>query len=580
MTVEALSSNVVNYLVWRYLQEAGYGNAALQLSRSWIRDPETLPFAKNVTAHTLINILQDGLWFDKLQADVSQSQRRYRFGLDHGRPFSLRNGDTLTLDPGAHPREAHEDVNGSAAESVPRKGAKRKRKTNGVVDRGDPRVNGDAMDLDHNGVTQMPHSIRGESEAVVSDIESPIVEEIPISTLSIGQSTEIQTEKVVELAPDTTFVKIQEDDKVLTHTLWGPPESPLLLTAGKSLLRLHHIPSYSNSGAGPPEPQIRDLNLPLNNFNITAICWNSHREATLAAREEQVNEEGETMKTDKLVKLIDGGQDARILSSVVGMVSTLRWNESSQTLLSISTSDVAGSIKVWKDDDTTPAFTAFTDCAIMDAAWMTNMVFVVCGFNFLQIYDIEGEELKRLKSFDVEGTWESVKYDPICDIIACASFEEGLMGIVHPDNPTTLKTQEYPDSFFSDMGFRPIPNPAAYSSSLPRLLATCSGSGAARIWNASRPFECIHHLVMEDYAPANCLSFSPDGFLLAAAGLDTITVWNPESGGLPKAVWKWNGSPEEWDSTVEGESSLGWDPDGKKLAFALGNQIAVINFQR
>jgi hypothetical protein len=58
--------------VWRYLQEAGFGNAALQLSRCWMRDPETLPFARNVDAHTLIRILQDGMCFDELQAEATR----------------------------------------------------------------------------------------------------------------------------------------------------------------------------------------------------------------------------------------------------------------------------------------------------------------------------------------------------------------------------------------------------------------------------------------------------------------------------------------------------------------------------
>ena len=96
----ALSSNVVNYLgtlhpslvvayrprtrqgpsltisiVWRYLQEAGFGNAALQLSRCWLRDPDSLPFAKNTSPHTLIRILQDGMEFDKLRAEASNVGR-------------------------------------------------------------------------------------------------------------------------------------------------------------------------------------------------------------------------------------------------------------------------------------------------------------------------------------------------------------------------------------------------------------------------------------------------------------------------------------------------------------------------
>lgn len=575
MTVEALSSNVVNYLVWRYLQEAGYGNAALQLSRSWIRDPETLPFAKNVIPHALISILQDGLWFDKLQADVTQGQHRYNFGRDHGRPFSLRNGATLTLDADIPRHEVQEDTNGSAPDNAPRKGGKRKRKINGVVEqRMEQHTNGDAMDLDHNGISQVIHTSRGESEAVVSDMESPTVEELPISTLSIGHSTEIQTEKVVDLAPETTYVKIKEPGKVVTHTLWGSSQAPILLTAGKSILRLHLIPS---SGTGHSGGHSRDLKIPLNNFTTTAICWNSHEEATLAAREEQVNEEGEKMITDKLIKLTDGGTEARILSSVAGMVSTLRWNGSSQKLLSISTNDVAGSIKVWNDDDTTPPYIAFPKQAILDAAWMTDTSFVVCGDHFLSIYDIDGE-LKCQKSFDTDGNWESVKYDPVCGIIACAAFEEMALGIVHPNDLAPLQTHPYPDEYFSDLEFQPIPNQTSYSSPSPRLLVTSSTAGVAQVWNANRPFECIHRLVMESNRPACCLAFSPDGFLVAAAGLDTVTVWSPESGGLPKAAWK--GHTEEWDANAEGECSLGWDPDGKKLAYALGNQVAIIDFQR
>lgn len=57
--------------VWRYLQESGFGNAALQLSRCWIRDPDTLPFASSVEPHTLIRILQDGMYFDQLQAETT-----------------------------------------------------------------------------------------------------------------------------------------------------------------------------------------------------------------------------------------------------------------------------------------------------------------------------------------------------------------------------------------------------------------------------------------------------------------------------------------------------------------------------
>lgn len=38
----------------------------------WNRDPQSLPFANNVHQHALVHIIQDGLLYDRLQAEVSQ----------------------------------------------------------------------------------------------------------------------------------------------------------------------------------------------------------------------------------------------------------------------------------------------------------------------------------------------------------------------------------------------------------------------------------------------------------------------------------------------------------------------------
>ncbi|KAF2190599.1 WD40 repeat-like protein [Zopfia rhizophila CBS 207.26] len=580
MTVEALSSNVVNYLVWRYLQEAGYGNAALQLSRCWVRDPESLPFAKNVGPHTLINLLQDGLWFDKLQAEAANGEQRYRFGRDHGRPYSSRNGDTLTLDQGVPAHQLAEEANGAVQEPVPRKGpGKRKRgRTNGIEPRMDPQVNGDAMDIDQNGHTHVTNSVRAESEAVASETESPTVAEIPISTLSIGQSTEIQTEKIADMFEGTTYVSIKEPGKTVTHTLWGTPEAPLLLAAGRSLLRLHHIPkgSGANSVQGP---QSMDLKLLADEYTVTALCWNSHEEATVSVREESVNEGGEVMRNDKLLKV--SGEEVVTISSTAGMISTMRWNGLTQTLLTISTTDISGFIRIWKGEEDLPVWTANTEKAILDAAWMNDTTFVVCGERLFQIYEIT-DSLKVQQTFETQATWESVKYEPSSGIIASLAMEEmtSFLGIVHPNDPTSLKTHEYPDAYFSDFAFQPRPISTSDSQSSTVVLAAASTSGVIRVWDANQPFKCLKRLITEDEGQVNKVAFSPDGSLLAAAGPYTITVWELEKRDVPIAVWNPNGRTNEWDPSVDGYFSLRWDPDGSRLSIALGNQIAIINVPR
>lgn len=447
-------------------------------------------------------------------------------------------------------------------------------------------INGDAMDVDQNGSTHVTNSVRAESEAMASEADSPTVAEIPISTLSIGQSTEIQTEEPADLAPDTLFsCSVKDTDKHVTQTQWGPPEAPLLLAAGKSLLRMHFIPKSTGANSAP-SPRTLDLKLPLNNFSITALCWNSHGEVTVSAQEERKNELGESMKTDKLFKVIEGGSDYQVVSSTAGFVTVLRWNESKQLLLAISSDGIKSSIKIWKDpgDEQFPAWTAFTDKNIYDAVWINDSSFVICGEGILQIYSI-GESLSAQRSLETKITWENVKHDGATGIIAALGIDgqTSYLGIIHPSDPTNLQTNEYPDLYFTDLDFRPRSksNPLGISSisypstpSSPALLATCAASGVVRVWDANEPFKCLKQLPIANNSQANNISFSPDGTLLAAAGPDAVTVWQLDKRDVALATWRAQDfGSGEWSSSVDGEFSLGWDPEGTKLSIALGNQV-------
>ncbi|KAF3008690.1 hypothetical protein E8E13_009323 [Curvularia kusanoi] len=592
----ALSSNVVNYLVWRYLQEAGFGNAALQLSRCWLRDPDSLPFAKNISAHTLIRILQDGIEFDKLRAEASKTSTKYNFGTDHGRPYSTRNGELLTLDRGIPAHElAAEAANGAPPEAPPKKGVKRKKqpKTNGVPaeprpERSEPELNGDAMDIDHNGAVQAPtsaNSTRAESEPAPSEAESPSVTDIPISTLRIGADALIQTDDIADLATHTTFIPTLKDtQRVVEHTSWGPEEAPLLLAAGKSVLQLHNVAKASS-----PEDETSvvtmDLPIPVNNFDITALCWQSEGEVIVSAREQCVNEVGEKMTMDKLIKVV--GDTSHAISSTAGLVTTLRWNPGKELLMSISTDGEKGSIKIWKNDsDSIPAWTDFTSTQIYDAYWISDSAFVVCGTELFKIYEVAEESLTTQRTLDTDITWETIKYDTSSGIIAALGVRETqyYLGILHPNDSSNLQVHEYPDRYPNDLDFRvkTAANSLTNGTSLPHtLLATCSLSGHARIWDANEPFNCVRRLSTTDSSQAFKTAFSPDGTLLAAAGPDAVTVWDVEKREVPVACWRAKQHPvNKWNPSVDGEFNLGWDHDSSRISIALGNQIAVIPVPR
>lgn len=453
-------------------------------------------------------------------------------------------------------------------------------------------INGDAMDVDHNGHTHVTNSVRAESEVIPSDAESPTVAEIPISTLSIGQSTEVQTdEQPRDLAPNTSFAcSVKGPYKKVSQTLWGTPQAPLLLAAGTSIVRLHYIPPFSSDNS-TGLPRHTDLSLPLESYSITALCWNSEGEVTLSAREERTNEVGEIMKSDKLYKC-DGGLGYRVISSTAGLVTTLRWNDAKRLLLAISGDDRKGSVKIWRDaeddgDFQLPAWTTFTATSIFDAIWISDSSFVICGDGLFEIYEI-GESLSCQRKFDTHITWETVKYDASSGILAALGIETGqqksFLGIVHPNNPDVLQVHEYPDLYFSDLDFRPRPTSDALgisSSASPVWLATCAASGAVRIWDANQPFKCLKQLPIMDESMVNNIAFHPDGKLLAAAGPDTITVWDLDRRDGPIATWRARDfGNEDWDPNIDGDFSLGWEPVNEgnpwpRLSIALGNQVCL-----
>ena len=466
---------------------------------------------------------------------------------------------------------------------------KKKGKPNGVAPEPRPadHVNGDQMDVDTNGANHAApsvNSVRAESEAMASEADSPTVTELPISTLSIGQSTDVQTERISDLTPDATFIPgLKDSERVVEHTSWGPPEAPVLLTAGRSLLNIHAIPKgLGKDAASSVEPV--GLKFPMNKYSVTALCWISSTEVAVSAREEIVNETGETMMIDKLIKITDGGEDYQVISSTAGLVNTLRWNKGKELLLSISTDGERGSIKIWKNhNDSIPAWAEFTDTVIFDALWISDSAFVVSGIDLFRVYEID-DGLRIQRTFDTKVTWETLKYEPSSRIIAALGIHDGsnFLGIVHPNSPLVLQTHHYPDQFPTDLDFRKRGDanasghiPPVTTSDSPVLLSTSSMSGMVRIWDANAPFKCVKTLPTTEKSQAFKVAYSPNGDLLAAAGPDAVTVWELGKRDVPVANWRAPGFSDKWSPGVDGEFSLGWDPDGSRLSVALGNQVRI-----
>ncbi|KAK2757669.1 hypothetical protein FQN54_004638 [Arachnomyces sp. PD_36] len=93
-----LTSHHVNYLIWRYLQESGHGEAAVMLQRAWNPDPQNLPFAQYIKTHALVTLVQKGLQYHEVEQSLDQAgYDKCDISADSNK--SLQNGNPVPLTP-------------------------------------------------------------------------------------------------------------------------------------------------------------------------------------------------------------------------------------------------------------------------------------------------------------------------------------------------------------------------------------------------------------------------------------------------------------------------------------------------
>lgn len=271
----ALGSDHINYLILRYLQEAGHENAAKALYQDWHRpdeynDPERLPFASHVKQYELVNIIQDGLFHDQVHAEVTKQSPR--FNLAHPSLSSRRNSAKESRPPQPSSRPRSSQAQRVEQEDFPVPQAKRAKKTNGEPV---PLTNGErdvTVDTDPKGQEDVESNDGPtDTDRAMSDAEPAPVESIPDIETSTAAT---QTDKKAKPKLETMYWTLDQPDSSIMHAMWNPtPQmTTRLLTVGESLCRFYHLPTLEDGGAQhvsimkPPSPA---LNLPSTLSHVT-----------------------------------------------------------------------------------------------------------------------------------------------------------------------------------------------------------------------------------------------------------------------------------------------------------------------
>jgi WD40 repeat protein len=574
-----------------------------------------------------------------------QINRQYVFGPDHGSKFSIpaeepRDKKNRIRSISRVPSTNHDrDMqNGSPAEPPARRaGAKGgKRKSGGGEKRvnGSASVAGDAMDVDSTGTAPHATATVGtttENGTTVGDAESPLpaIDELPpISTLEIGESKGTITEKPRDLTSSTCFVDLPPST-LLEQVTWSPHNRTALVTAGRNHMRVFKV----GANDVPPDnvyTRATNVHVPSDDFEVRAFCWTEKGSGAFTTLEKIKNEDGDEMVLYKMLGFTDYGQKLSLVDATAGFVLALKYNAESELLVSLSWGEQAH-VKVWSYTETIyenskrrvePKFelrcSKTLPAMLYAVEWTAPNRFMVCGRGALQLYEVGSEDVVLVKSVQTEREWVRMEWDPVWEVgvVHNATEEEGqaqVLGVITGagGEGEALKLQTHTLEYkITDLAFQPPTSKAspeeATSSSTSNtgdqnILAIASDDGSVYLYNAlSSPTTTLQppqRLEMGNDAIAQALSFSPDGFLLAAGGYDTLNVWKTAEAlagsAQPKCVWSLpGGANERWRTDVhvangegEGEEGqegereahkLGWDADGKRIAFGFNGQVAVI----
>ena len=255
MTSGALHSDHVNYLIFRYLQEAGHENAATAFSRDWhrpheYRDPENYPWAPVVRRSELVSVIQSGLHHDELQSRVRKSTRKFQFtSLNSRESLERQDGGGVVLENGAlvgsrpsssAKRKARLQIM-RAPDEFPTPPPKRKRRSEGSEG---VHLNGerDVMEVDAASASaDADEDGDAASPAVASETE---VMEVPerYDSMDVAVQTEVKTGPKTS----TMYWRVDKPDATILHSMFCPSSNPkdtrTFLAVGASLCRFYQVP--------------------------------------------------------------------------------------------------------------------------------------------------------------------------------------------------------------------------------------------------------------------------------------------------------------------------------------------------
>ncbi|RHZ70583.1 hypothetical protein Glove_269g63 [Diversispora epigaea] len=532
----ALSSDQVNYLVFRYLKESGFDHSA------WVFNEESkasqLGFKEpDIRNGELIKVIQEGLQLRDLTLHSRSDGRTIGCNV----PVQLIG--THKCDAPSTPNSTEENMlmndnenervdqrsspeveltkandadirNESIAQEVILYEKESKRNTQNIDtlhreqiselndSKNNQNDNSDDMEIDVPVSPPSPALIVNKN--TLSPLYAPPVSQSVPTKKPLSSRTSPMTNTIVHKLESLNHILLKVPGEELVSFSWKPNEDVLATGGQDGILRIWHIPDFSERLQEPKKieypPWLNEIDTTQAAF-ITWLDWHPTQDDLIACS---------YFNGLSTVYKINSGLLHRKLEEHRASTLKIKWSPKGFRVLTASCDK---NVICWDRDGQAMRFAEVHKETVTDVAWKDDRIFASCSNDKkIFLWDFKTKERPTMEFAGHDDEVFSIKWDPTKNYLASCS-KDGKCKIWSEGNHAPLQTLQTKDGPITCAEWHPKSN-----DNETLLLTTSQNSGVVRIWSA------LEGICLRDFSPhklhINAIEFCSNGQYFATGSAD------------------------------------------------------------